>query len=400
MFLAISKHIYSQIDMPDIDAEKGQGFEDDIFVASCFSKFPKAAFNFSPECVTEISFKYTGADAVNSTWAGESKYNWNYIITHTEDVINTLNSNKCLDDSSTTPTNIDLVIPYVNSSDRNWINDFVFYTKTRTPNPVRFRSWGTLRYLMRAICEYLPFVTRIVLIVSRESQVPCWVDRDKVKIVYHSDFIPKEYLPTFNSCTIESFLPNIKDLSDYFLYFNDDMFPNNPMTFSDFFIDGKVRMNFTALEKYKDNNIFRCQCRSGMDLIGKVLNKPSLIPGYIVRPWHSIAPMRKSTLIDVYDLCQTLLPKTISKLRERRNVNQYIYSYYEYYNNTYYNSDILYKYLSIKDDLSDISDIILYSKYQIVCLNDSESVNNYINTRNKLHGIFDKKFPNKCKYEL
>ena len=51
MFLAISKNIYSQIDMPNVDPEKSEGFEDDIFVASCFSKFPDKAFDFPKSCI-------------------------------------------------------------------------------------------------------------------------------------------------------------------------------------------------------------------------------------------------------------------------------------------------------------------------------------------------------------
>jgi hypothetical protein len=71
MLLAISKTIYSQVDMPDIDAEKGEGFEDDLFVATCFAKFPDKSFDFPKDCISETSFKYTGEGECPSTWARE-----------------------------------------------------------------------------------------------------------------------------------------------------------------------------------------------------------------------------------------------------------------------------------------------------------------------------------------
>lgn len=87
MLLAISKEIYSQIDMPDIDAENGEGFEDDIFVASCFAKFPDKAFDFPKHVVTETSFKYTGPGSCPSTWSREKKLDWKYMREHTIELV-------------------------------------------------------------------------------------------------------------------------------------------------------------------------------------------------------------------------------------------------------------------------------------------------------------------------
>ena len=67
----------------------------------------------------------------------------------------------------------------------------------------RFRNWGTLKYVMRGISENMPFIDKIILIVSDHHQVPKWINTDFVKVVYHKDFIPSKYLPTFNSRTIE-----------------------------------------------------------------------------------------------------------------------------------------------------------------------------------------------------
>ena len=60
----------------------------------------------------------------------------------------------------------------------------------------------------------------------------------KLKIVKHSEFILKEYLPTFNSNVIEFYFHKIKELSEKFVYFNDDMFLLNNVKQNRFFING------------------------------------------------------------------------------------------------------------------------------------------------------------------
>ena len=100
---------------------------------------------------------------------------------------------------------------------------------------IRYRDYNTLKYLLRGIDKYLPWIRNLYIIVEQESQIPKWLNRDKVKIIYHKDIIPEKLLPTYNSGTIEMYLKNIPELSEYFIYGNDDMFPLSSMTKSDFF---------------------------------------------------------------------------------------------------------------------------------------------------------------------
>ena len=393
MLLAISKEIYEQIDMPDIDPEKGQGFEDDIFVASCFAKFPNKAFDFPKDCVKDISFKYDGPDKVPSTWSREQKIDWNYIRSNTLKIVAELEGKKT--------EHMDVVIPYVNCVDTEWQKVYQAVNKSSANNSVRFRSWGTLKYLFRSIDKYLPFVDRIVLIVAQPSQVPIWVNKNTVKIVYHQDFIPKEFLPTFNSCTIESFLYNIKDLTEKFIYLNDDMFAISSCTEQDFFTDDKPNIKFVTNEKYNPEATFRCQCRSGMNMVGDALGQPRYKEGYLVRPYHITAPMTKESLQKIQKLCGTKIPATVTKLRDPKNVNQYIYSYYQYYTGNYVNKIVSYKYFELCDrTFNTIRHTILSHDYQWICINDSKNIQNYGITRGMLIDTFKKKFPNRCRYEL
>ena len=78
--------------------------------------------------------------------------------------------------------------------------------------------------------------------------------------MYHQDFIPQEYLPTFNSNVIELNLFRLEALSDKFILFNDDMFFNKPLQPSFFFTGDRPKIYLTYFEKFQkidDENDFK-----------------------------------------------------------------------------------------------------------------------------------------------
>ena len=298
------------------------------------------------------------------------------------------------------PSKFDAVISYVDPSDKLWAKDYSNATGNYNISGPRFRSWGTLRYLFKAISENMPFVDRIILLVARESQVPIWVNTETVRIVKHIEFIPKEFLPTFNSCTIESFMYRISDLSEHFIYFNDDMFPLNLLHVGDFFTEDVPHIKFLFDDVYSAKNMYRCQCRSGMDMITSALNLSDYTLGKLIRVSHIPCPMLKFSLDKVGELCEDKIKKSATMLRMKKNVNQYIYAYYHYFTNNYIDDSASFIYTDIEDNLDSIEDIILNSSIQLACFNDSGNVNDYTNTSKNLRSIFERRFPNKCKYEV
>lgn len=223
------------------------------------------------------------------------------------------------------PNKVDIVLPYVNCNDENWVRDYTRTLKCFSFPKERFRSWNTLKYWFRGIDKYAPYVDNIILILARESQVPDWLDTNKIRIVYHREFMPERYLPTFNSSAIESFLYNIEGISDKFIYFNDDMFLVNSTKLEDFFLDGMPRMQFKFHDKYNSNNIFRIQCRNSLDMITDALHRERYPKGKLFLSNHSVAPLLKSTLDSVKELCEAKIPRTITNLRSPYNVHKHIY---------------------------------------------------------------------------
>lgn len=127
---------------------------------------------------------------------------------------------------------IDFVIPWVDGSDPAWQREKSKWESKEpksqlsewTSGAVRYQDWGLLRYWFRGVEKFTPWVNKVYFITW--GHLPEWLDSScgKLKIVKHEDFIPEEYLPTFNSRVIELNLHRIDALSERFVYFNDDLF--------------------------------------------------------------------------------------------------------------------------------------------------------------------------------
>ena len=158
--------------------------------------------------------------------------------------------------------NIDLVIAYVDNQDPVWRKQFIDFCRQRNMNQKicelagdRYQDIGLINYQLKLVEKNMPWINKIYLLLSNIEQAPKNLS-DKVQIVLHKDFIFNEYLPTFNSTTIEMFLWNIKDLSEYFIYANDDMLPTKELSEKDFFEIGMIKINFKS-DYLRNENVFR-----------------------------------------------------------------------------------------------------------------------------------------------
>jgi hypothetical protein len=112
----------------------------------------------------------------------------------------------------------------------------------------RFSDNDEIRFCLRSIRNYAPWVRRIWLVT--DNQVPAAIDRgraerDNIRIVDHREIFRgyEQLLPTFNSLAIESMLWRIDGLADHFVYLNDDMMFVGPVEPTDFFSrEGKVNL--------------------------------------------------------------------------------------------------------------------------------------------------------------
>ena len=260
---------------------------------------------------------------------------------------------------------IDIVITWVDGNDPAWLNErnkYVFLDELKdksTAGTERFEDTNLLQYVFRGIEKYMPWVRKIHFVTW--GHLPKWLNTNnpKIHIVNHKDFIPKEFLPTFNSATINLNLHRIPDLADKFIYFNDDMFVLKPTDSTLFFKKGLPRdmavqdiieaysifdnYNYTVVNDLsllnhlvsKNNFIrknrfkyysFRYGFKSNVKNL--LLSRFSLFTGFI-EP-HTPAAYMKKTFEDVWKIFPNELSDSCkSKIRCQHTITENVVRYYQ-----------------------------------------------------------------------
>ncbi|RHY27682.1 hypothetical protein DYB32_006616 [Aphanomyces invadans] len=178
---------------------------------------------------------------------------------------------------------IDVVYTWVNGSDPRWkrekdhwhrrwkaqiqgeifdeTDDSVVFDASAAATENRFRDNEELRYSLRSIEMYAPWVRHVYLVT--DGQIPNWlnVDSPRLTIVPHrSIFLNQSHLPVFSSPAIEANLDNVPGLSSHFLYFNDDVFLGAPVTPEDFISPSGIQNIYLSWEVPECNR----GCRESM----------------------------------------------------------------------------------------------------------------------------------------
>jgi hypothetical protein len=97
--------------------------------------------------------------------------------------------------------------------------------------PSRFRDYGELRYSLRSLRRYAPWVRHLYLVTDRQR--PDWLvdSHPGLTVVDHRDiFSDPAWLPTFNSHAISTQLHHIEGLSEHYVVLNDDVLLTRPFS--------------------------------------------------------------------------------------------------------------------------------------------------------------------------
>lgn len=148
---------------------------------------------------------------------------------------------------------IDVVFTWVDNTDEAWQKKYKKYKLEGiaaqlgqyATDSARFDNHNELFYSVKAVKKYLPWVRHIYIVT--DNQIPDWLDQIKgITIIDHTEIINNEYLPTFNSHVIEAFLYRIPDLSENFIYFNDDVFVAKELPQEHFFSANNISSLFVS----------------------------------------------------------------------------------------------------------------------------------------------------------
>lgn len=273
----------------------------------------------------------------------------------------------------------------------------------------RFDSNEELRYSIRGVFKYAPWVRRI-FIVCDDTQRPSWLIEQSentnipVTIVKHSDIIPKEFLPTYNSQAIEMFLCMIPELSEQFIYLNDDMFIGAPVKVEDFYIHNKPCYVMSA---YVPRQRHRLRCQHDFALRNNVTALRSLLENkqtVTYKPEHQALPMLKSSLVALLTsenpvMRQFVKNTCLSPYRQTNNI--YIMGLAAHWNWAHDKAYISKKkrrsiYISImaNSHFGRIQRQLIQSRPKLFCLNDvCESEKQRPKMKHALNVILNKYYP-------
>lgn len=335
---------------------------------------------------------------------------------------------------------IDVVIPWVDPTDKEWQASKNKFLKDLNNDKVdnsenRFRDWDNFKYVFRGIDKFMPWVHKIYLITC--GQVPDWMNKeadDRLVIVNHSDYIPKEYLPTFSSHPIELNLHRIKELSEHFIYLNDDYFVINETSPEDFFVDGlpcDYALEDPITPDHKDifnniliNNMVLLNSHYGRRTVLKeqkkkfysMCDKKAFITNMCFRPLkrnhffglhysHLASNILKSTIEKVWTENREILEATSShKFRNADDVNQFIFKNEQYVTGKFhpYNINRFGRAIQLDDTIEgaveDVCRTITDSDYKMICINDC-NIEDFDNTRTKINAALEKILPNPSVWE-
>ncbi len=291
---------------------------------------------------------------------------------------------------------MDAIIAYVDGMEPNWRFLYNLHVGGMYFNEHRFTDYGTLRFVLRGISEHMKFIQRVFLIVSSIEQVPEYVN-DNVIIVTHDQFIPTDFLPTFNANTIEAFLWNIPELSEEFIYFNDDMIPIGKTEYEDFFKNGLPCLNFR--EEKTESDEFNSLLETD-NMFAQLFGTKEKIKYLWVH--HIMTPFLKEKYRFAFIQNRDAIMAYLTPIRKGKQFSQHYFSNYFYYTDMYHNHLLNYIYINTKCEKDFFCETLSKNKSkQALCINDNgpfigESI---LSTKNIIQTELNKMLPNKSVYE-
>ena len=334
---------------------------------------------------------------------------------------------------------IDFVVTWLDSSDSEWQRLYMEYSKNTKGDKGkgRFREMNIFQYWFRSVEKYAPWVNKVFLITN--GKFPNWINKDNPKLVLvkHEEYIPKEFLPTFNSCTIELHMHRIKGLSEHFVYFNDDMILNRPINPDYYFKNGlpcdinKETCFNVPIYTPKDRfsiymsmladigiinahfNRWETVCQSPMRwsgphlgikglIMSTILFKQNLFVGFT--NYHIEQAYLKSTFEEVWGKESDFLLESCTHFREDVIANPYLFRYWQFAKNTFYPMKRKFATFHFwrKNMLDDIEKALKNTNIASICLNDSSMCTDeeFDIIDNNLIRMLNQKFPDKSSFEI
>lgn len=328
---------------------------------------------------------------------------------------------------------IDFVITWVDMNDPEWRADFLKYSgktgnEKNSVSAARFRDYGFLRYWFRGVEKFAPWVRKIHFVTS--GQKPDWLDENnpKINLVNHKDYIPEQFLPTYNSVVIERYLHKIPDLAEHFVYFNDDFYIINKVSPERFF-KGGLPCDIAAFLYNPSWSQWYRRIKNNLKIINRHFDKREVMDryydkwfdktygararwNYILKPYnkfitlrtpHNAQPYLKTTFEEVWEVAGKELTETsVNRFRASSDYTPELFrtwqicrGNFEPYN-TYGDTKMFPLMLRPKQAVRAIYE----QSYSLICLNDNIHIRNYGQVMENIKNAFEHILPEKSAFEV
>ena len=233
---------------------------------------------------------------------------------------------------------IDAVITWVDGSEPNYKLKLEENLKNKKIIISQYTQANEIDFCVASIIKFAPFVRKIFIVTDKQkpkfSGIRHMVSLEKIEIIDHEEIFRDnlDCMPSFNIRSIDALLFKIKNLSDKFIYFNDDMFLIKETTKEDWFKDNKAVLTGSWAKTYNKQLIKNISHK-----IKNLLNiRPSFnaaqskaanIAGFhnkYFKSFHCGRPQIKSVIKDFYDKNpQRLTDQIRYKFRDGRQYMPY-----------------------------------------------------------------------------
>ena len=191
-----------------------------------------------------------------------------------------------------------------------------------------------LRYSLRSLEQNAPWINHVYIVTDR--QTPKWLNLnyDKVSIIDHSEILPSNIMPCFNSSVIEFFLAFIPELSEKFLYGNDDTFFGTYLS-PDFFFNGDkpiVRVKKLKHRKYNKYNSIQLDPKKNYEWYGTVINALNIVNEFYNKnqyyePIHNIDSYTKSLFLATFKRFKPEISKCFNnRFRDKTDIERILFN--------------------------------------------------------------------------
>lgn len=328
---------------------------------------------------------------------------------------------------------IDFVVTWVDMNDPEWKREFNEFSgkgenEKNGVSDARFRDYGLLKYWFRGIEKFTPWVRKIHFVTN--GQFPDWLNLNnpKINLVSHRDFIPSQFLPTYNSVVIERYMHRIPGIADRFVYFNDDFYIINQLDPKRFFLNGLPR-DIAVFQYNPSWSQWYRRIKNNIRLINRHFNKREVLTrdkdkwfdksygfkarwNYILKPYprfitlrtpHNAQPYLKSTFEEVWDAEGGELTRTsINRFRASDDYTPELFRTWQICrgnfvpHNTYSDTKMFPLLIKHKKAIKAIEN----QSYKLICLNDNIRIRNYDDVMRRITEAFESILPEKSSFEL